>query len=128
MEYFSYEHFYVIYCKFWELDKDHDLLIDKDELLKYGGSGLSSKVVERVFSFPRFTSSKLKIPQGKLHYQDFVCKFFHSIFENLHCKGLFLLKKTRIIQRASIIGSIVWIPMEMATLVFMRWKSFMKTK
>ena len=28
-EYFSYEHFYVIYCKFWELDRDHDLKISK---------------------------------------------------------------------------------------------------
>jgi len=22
--YFSYEHFYVLYCRFWELDTDHD--------------------------------------------------------------------------------------------------------
>ena len=22
--YFSYEHFYVLYCRFWELDSDHD--------------------------------------------------------------------------------------------------------
>ena len=22
-DYFSYEHFYVLYCKFWELDTDH---------------------------------------------------------------------------------------------------------
>lgn len=29
---FSYEHFYVVYCKFWELDKDHDLIIDADGL------------------------------------------------------------------------------------------------
>jgi serine/threonine-protein phosphatase 2A regulatory subunit B'' len=29
MAYFSYEHFYVIYCKFWELDRDHDLYIDQ---------------------------------------------------------------------------------------------------
>ena len=27
-DYFSYEHFYVIYCRFWELDADHDSLID----------------------------------------------------------------------------------------------------
>ena len=25
--YFSYEHFYVIYCKFWELDEDHDCVV-----------------------------------------------------------------------------------------------------
>ncbi|PNI11308.1 PPP2R3B isoform 3, partial [Pan troglodytes] len=34
-EFFSYEHFYVIYCKFWELDTDHDLLIDADDLARH---------------------------------------------------------------------------------------------
>ena len=38
-EYFSYEHFYVIYCKFWELDKDHDLIIDKNDLSKHNDGG-----------------------------------------------------------------------------------------
>lgn len=38
-DYFSYEHFYVIYCKFWELDKDHDLLIDKLDMSKHGNGG-----------------------------------------------------------------------------------------
>lgn len=27
--FFSYEHFYVLYCKFWELDTDHDLEINR---------------------------------------------------------------------------------------------------
>jgi serine/threonine-protein phosphatase 2A regulatory subunit B'' len=39
MDYFSYEHFYVIYCKFWELDKDHDLLIDKHDLARHNDHG-----------------------------------------------------------------------------------------
>jgi serine/threonine-protein phosphatase 2A regulatory subunit B'' len=34
LRFFSYEHFYVIYCKFWELDSDHDLEISRDELLR----------------------------------------------------------------------------------------------
>lgn len=34
-DFFSYEHFYVIYCKFWELDKDHDLFIDKKDLARH---------------------------------------------------------------------------------------------
>lgn len=34
-DFFSYEHFYVIYCKFWELDTDHDSLLDAEDLLKY---------------------------------------------------------------------------------------------
>ncbi len=38
-DYFSYEHFYVIYCKFWELDKDHDLFINKTDLSKYCDGG-----------------------------------------------------------------------------------------
>lgn len=38
-DYFSYEHFYVIYCKFWELDTDHDLVIDKHDLLGYAEGG-----------------------------------------------------------------------------------------
>lgn len=40
-DYFSYEHFYVIYCKFWELDKDHDLVIDKQDLSRHNDSGMS---------------------------------------------------------------------------------------
>lgn len=38
-DYFSYEHFYVIYCKFWELDSDHDLLISRDDLAKHNNGG-----------------------------------------------------------------------------------------
>ena len=42
VDYFSYEHFYVIYCKFWELDKDHDLFISKDDLAKHNDHGKNS--------------------------------------------------------------------------------------
>nr|CAG4646020.1 EOG090X00JH [Macrothrix elegans] len=49
-DYFSYEHFYVIYCKFWELDKDHDLFIDKKDLARHNDHALSSKIIDRVFS------------------------------------------------------------------------------
>lgn len=38
-DYFSYEHFYVIYCKFWELDTDHDLFIDPKDLARYNDHG-----------------------------------------------------------------------------------------
>lgn len=41
--YFSYEHFYVIYCKFWELDRDHDLFIDKTDLTKHNDHGKKKK-------------------------------------------------------------------------------------
>ena len=38
LNYFSYEHFYVIYCQFWQLDIDHNNKISRDELLKYGAA------------------------------------------------------------------------------------------
>jgi serine/threonine-protein phosphatase 2A regulatory subunit B'' len=58
-DYFSYEHFYVIYCTFWELDSDHDFLLDKDDLLKYDGHALSRRAIDRIFSeIPtKFTSA-----------------------------------------------------------------------
>ena len=48
-DYFSYEHFYVIYCKFWELDKDHDLLISKEDLSRHNDHG---KIILRSFNSP----------------------------------------------------------------------------
>ena len=42
-DYFSYEHFYVIYCKFWELDTDHDLIIDAQDLSRHEDHGGWSK-------------------------------------------------------------------------------------
>lgn len=42
MAYFSYEHFYVIYCKFWELDRDHDLFIDQQDLARHNDHGEKS--------------------------------------------------------------------------------------
>ncbi|KMZ73509.1 Serine/threonine protein phosphatase 2A regulatory subunit B'subunit alpha [Zostera marina] len=70
LRYFSYEHFYVIYCKFWELDTDHDFLIDKENLIRYGNRSLTYRIVDRVFSqIPRKFTSKV---EGKMGYEDFV--------------------------------------------------------
>ncbi|KAJ0023793.1 hypothetical protein NQD34_003692 [Periophthalmus magnuspinnatus] len=49
-DYFSYEHFYVIYCKFWELDTDHDLYIDLKDLSRYNDHASSNRIIERLFS------------------------------------------------------------------------------
>ncbi|KAL0797326.1 hypothetical protein Bca101_052500 [Brassica carinata] len=70
IRYFSYEHFYVIYCRFWELDGDHDCFIDKDNLIKYGNHALTYRIVDRIFSqAPRKFTSKV---EGKMSYEDFV--------------------------------------------------------
>ena len=46
-DFFSYEHFYVIYCKFWELDKDHDLFIDREDLSRHNDHGKQQTVAFR---------------------------------------------------------------------------------
>jgi serine/threonine-protein phosphatase 2A regulatory subunit B'' len=60
-QYFSYEHFYVLYCRFWELDHDRDYLITREDLLKYGDHSLSHLIVDRIFdAAPRpFDSSSI---------------------------------------------------------------------
>ncbi|CAN0890229.1 Probable serine/threonine protein phosphatase 2A regulatory subunit B''gamma [Linum grandiflorum] len=70
LRYFSYEHFYVIYCKFWELDTDHDFFIDRENLNRYGNHALTYRIVDRVFSqVARKFRSKV---EGKMGYEDFV--------------------------------------------------------
>jgi Ca2+-binding EF-hand superfamily protein len=69
-DYFSYEHFYVIYCKFWELDTDHDNLLDITDLIRYEDYALSSRAVRRVVDgYARPLRSKIP---NKLCYEDFV--------------------------------------------------------
>lgn len=70
-EFFSYEHFYVIYCKFWELDTDHDLLIDARDLARHGDHAISSRMIDRVFSGAVTRGRKVQ-KEGKLTYADFV--------------------------------------------------------
>ncbi|XP_027878068.1 serine/threonine-protein phosphatase 2A regulatory subunit B'' subunit beta isoform X2 [Xiphophorus couchianus] len=70
-EYFSYEHFYVIYCKFWELDSDHDLYIDQKDLVRHNDQAISQKLIERIFS-GTVTRDRRVYKEGRLSYADFV--------------------------------------------------------
>ncbi|GIY19829.1 hypothetical protein CEXT_728041 [Caerostris extrusa] len=69
-DYFSYEHFYVIYCKFWELDKDHDLYIDQNDLKMHAEGALSTRIIQRIFSGAVTRGPKQK--EGKMSYTEFV--------------------------------------------------------
>ncbi|EEC08691.1 protein phosphatase PP2A, putative [Ixodes scapularis] len=69
-EYFSYEHFYVIYCKFWELDKDHDLYIDRYDLSRHNEGAISMRMIERIFS-GAVTRGPVQ-REGKMSYSEFV--------------------------------------------------------
>jgi len=69
--FFSYEHFYVLYCKFWELDADHDFLLTREDLSKL--PDLTHVVLDRVFSGAgRHLTGGVKDRMG---YEDFVCFF-----------------------------------------------------
>uniref|UniRef100_A0A6Q2ZH97 EF-hand domain-containing protein n=1 Tax=Esox lucius TaxID=8010 RepID=A0A6Q2ZH97_ESOLU len=70
-EFFSYEHFYVIYCKFWELDTDHDLYIDQKDLARHNDQAISHKMIERIFSGTVTRDRRLR-KDGRLSYADFV--------------------------------------------------------
>uniref|UniRef100_A0A8C4EM35 EF-hand domain-containing protein n=1 Tax=Dicentrarchus labrax TaxID=13489 RepID=A0A8C4EM35_DICLA len=70
-EFFSYEHFYVIYCKFWELDTDHDLYIDQKDLGQHNDQAISHKMIERIFS-GTVTRDRRVYKEGRLSYADFV--------------------------------------------------------
>ena len=68
--FFSYEHFYVIYCKFWDLDTDHDFLISRDDFLRYGNHSLTYRIADRLFD-----GSARPLSSGvpnKMGYEDFV--------------------------------------------------------
>lgn len=70
-DYFSYEHFYVIYCKFWELDTDHDLFIDPKDLARYNDHASSSRIIERLFSGSVTRGNSVQ-REGRMSYAEFV--------------------------------------------------------
>ncbi|KAM4695463.1 serine/threonine-protein phosphatase 2A regulatory subunit B'' subunit alpha isoform 2-T3 [Discoglossus pictus] len=70
-DYFSYEHFYVIYCKFWELDTDHDLYIDQKDLARYNDHASSQRIIDRIFS-GAVTRGNAVQREGRMSYAEFV--------------------------------------------------------
>ncbi|KAG2207738.1 hypothetical protein INT47_011858, partial [Mucor saturninus] len=50
---FSYKHFYVLYCKFWVLDEDHDLIISENDLLNYNDGLLSPQITKQIMQHGR---------------------------------------------------------------------------
>eukprot|EP00052_Salpingoeca_macrocollata_P005941 m.50549 g.50549 ORF g.50549 m.50549 type:complete len:400 (+) comp15151_c1_seq1:199-1398(+) len=68
-DFFSYEHFYVIYTSFWKLDTDHDLCINRSELARYGDEGLSPLALDRIF---QGTVAAAASTNDMLSYHEFV--------------------------------------------------------
>ncbi|KAJ2868086.1 Serine/threonine-protein phosphatase 2A regulatory subunit B'' subunit alpha [Coemansia aciculifera] len=45
---FSYKHFYVLFCSFFELDSNRDRLLDARDLLRYFSGTLSRRTISRI--------------------------------------------------------------------------------
>lgn len=77
-DFFIYEHFYVIYCRFYELDSDHDEFISKEDFSKYNRHALSERTIDRIWeqSVRKFTSKKPNF----MNYNDFT--FFLLVEED----------------------------------------------
>ncbi|KAL0239105.1 hypothetical protein PCE1_004796 [Barthelona sp. PCE] len=102
-EFFNYEHFYVLYCKFWELDTRKKFKLTKVDFKSFESFTLSDMLVNRIFRqelFPfgsfseletfYFTEEALKQhdynPNAKhteMHYSDW-CYFF-LMYNNSNC-------------------------------------------
>jgi serine/threonine-protein phosphatase 2A regulatory subunit B'' len=54
---FNYQHFYVAFCRFWDLDTDNDGFITKDDLLKLNESSVSPVIIDRFFRSPVYPGS-----------------------------------------------------------------------
>lgn len=66
-KFFSYEHFYVIYCKFYELDVAKRNSLSLAELSRYSeDSGINQKVFDRVYLLRRYQTAE------SFDYRDFV--------------------------------------------------------
>lgn len=69
---FNYQHFYVAFCKFWDLDGDSDGLISKDDLLKFNENAISPIIVERFFNANFFPVTVSKNENDQLDFNAFV--------------------------------------------------------
>eukprot|EP00611_Tribonema_gayanum_P002708 TRINITY_DN1203_c3_g2_i1.p1 TRINITY_DN1203_c3_g2~~TRINITY_DN1203_c3_g2_i1.p1 ORF type:complete len:578 (-),score=149.37 TRINITY_DN1203_c3_g2_i1:471-2204(-) len=77
-DFFSYEAFYVIYCRFYELDIDQDGRLRREDLLRYGNHALSAAIVDRIFEVgarpfePESGAAEHPLRREFMLYEDFV--------------------------------------------------------
>jgi serine/threonine-protein phosphatase 2A regulatory subunit B'' len=75
-DFFSYEHFYVLYCKFWELDDDRDFFLHRKDLSKL--QNLTEVCLDRVFAGAG--RPPVCTDPARMGYEDFV--HFHLAEED----------------------------------------------
>ncbi|KAG5508196.1 hypothetical protein JKF63_05451 [Porcisia hertigi] len=71
LPFFSYEHFYVLYCRFWELDEDRDMLLAPEDLMRYAPEDVMNPcIVQRIFAGVG-RRRRCSVPY-RISYEDFV--------------------------------------------------------
>ncbi|KAG2233373.1 hypothetical protein INT48_000376 [Thamnidium elegans] len=93
---FSYKQFYVLYCKLWALDTDHDLALTETDLNNYNMGTLTGLTIERIMENGRimaFTDTPRVIisdhdsaqdhPAPYLTYFDFIWFFLSEVDKNV---------------------------------------------
>ncbi|KAI8068651.1 hypothetical protein BC940DRAFT_32778 [Gongronella butleri] len=79
-DYFSYKHFYVLYCKFWTLDNDHDLMLTAEDLFQYNEQALNPRVIERLVSYGQIQAfSRNRTQKQQLTYLDYIWFLLHEV-------------------------------------------------
>ncbi|KAG0748937.1 hypothetical protein G6F57_006085 [Rhizopus arrhizus] len=77
---FSYKHFYVLYCKFWAIDQDHDLLVFEHDLMSYNGGILSKKLIHQIMKYGKIPAfSRNGIRKDTLTYLDYIWFFMSEV-------------------------------------------------
>jgi serine/threonine-protein phosphatase 2A regulatory subunit B'' len=65
-----------LYCKFWELDTEHDFQLSPEDLMKYGHHSLTRAIVDRVFSHGKRPFGRMQSLSAeeklRMGYDDFI--------------------------------------------------------
>lgn len=65
----------MLYCKFWAIDQDHDLLVFEHDLMSYNGGILSKKLIHQIMKYGKIPAfSRNGIRKDTLTYLDYICK------------------------------------------------------
>ncbi|KAJ8331397.1 Serine/threonine-protein phosphatase 2A regulatory subunit B'' subunit alpha [Batrachochytrium dendrobatidis] len=69
---FSYKDFYVIYCKFWELDLDHDMILLPTDIQRFENYSLSPLMVSRIFQWNQIRALQKPSNSTTMDFREFV--------------------------------------------------------
>ena len=61
--------------QFWELDTDHDFIISREDLIRYGNHSLTYRIIDRIFQMVCCSSSPTPILVEGLYFMLYIVRF-----------------------------------------------------